>query len=281
MKKTVFALTLAASIGLAACSNPGDEVIVSTANFEMTQDEFYNEVKKLVGEPALHQVVLEKILNDKYKVTDEEVQAKYDESAEQYGEQFEIFLASQGQTEESFKQNIRWGLFQEKAMDEVEVSDKEIEAYYNQGKYELNARHILVETEEEAKAIIEELKNGADFAQVAKEKSVDTTSGAEGGELGWFTVGMMVPEFSDAAYALELNTVSEPVKSDYGYHIIEVKEKREVKDYGTLEEKKEEISEQLKSQKFDWNAIQEQLIKDAKIEVKDEDLKDTFKSYNE
>lgn len=281
MKKTVFALTLAASIGLAACSNPGDEVIVSTANFEMTQDEFYNEVKKLVGEPALHQVVLEKILNDKYKVTDEEVQAKYDESAEQYGEQFEIFLASQGQTEESFKQNIRWGLFQEKAMDEVEVSDKEIEAYYNQGKYELNARHILVETEEEAKAIIEELKNGADFAQLAKEKSVDTASGAEGGELGWFTVGMMVPEFSDAAYALELNTVSEPVKSDYGYHIIEVKEKREVKDYGTLEEKKEEISEQLKSQKFDWNAIQEQLIKDAKIEVKDEDLKDTFKSYNE
>lgn len=281
MKKTVFALTLAASIGLAACSNPGDEVIVSTANFEMTQDEFYNEVKKLVGEPALHQVVLEKILNDKYKVTDEEVQAKYDESAEQYGEQFEIFLASQGQTEESFKQNIRWGLFQEKAMDEVEVSDKEIEAYYNQGKYELNARHILVETEEEAKAIIEELKNGADFAQVAKEKSVDTTSGAEGGELGWFTVGMMVPEFSDAAYALELKTVSEPVKSDYGYHIIEVKEKREVKDYGTLEEKKEDISEQLKSQKFDWNAIQEQLLKDAKIEVKDEDLKDTFKALEE
>lgn len=281
MKKTIFALTLATSIGLAACSNPGDEVIVSTANFEITQDEFYNEVKKLVGEPALQQVVLEKILNDKYKVTDEEVQAKYDESAEQYGDQFATFLASQGQTEESFKQNVRWGLFQEKAMDEIEVSDKEIKAYYDQGKYELNARHILVETEEEAKAIIEELKNGADFAQLAKEKSVDTASGAEGGELGWFTVGMMVPEFSDAAYALELNTVSEPVKSDYGYHIIEVKEKREVKDYGTLEEKKDEISEQLKNQKFDWNAIQEQLLKDAKIEVKDEDLKDTFKAIQE
>lgn len=281
MKKTIFALTLATSIGLAACSNPGDEVIVSTANFEITQDEFYNEVKKLVGEPALQQVVLEKILNDKYKVTDEEVQAKYDESAEQYGDQFETFLASQGQTEESFKQNVRWGLFQEKAMNEIEVSDKEIEAYYDQGKYELNARHILVETEEDAKAIIEELKNGADFAQLAKEKSVDTASGAEGGELGWFTVGMMVPEFSDAAYTLELNTVSEPVKSDFGYHIIEVKEKREVEDYGTLEEKKEEISEQLKTQKFDWNAIQEQLLKDAKIEVKDEDLKDTFKAIQE
>ena len=279
MKKTLFALTLATSIGLAACSNSGDEVIVSTANFEITQNEFYNEVKKLVGEPALHQVVLEKILNDKYKVTDEEVQAKYDESAEQYGEQFEIFLASQGQTEESFKQNIRWGLFQEKAMDEVEVSDKEIEAYYNQGKYELNARHILVETEEEAKAIIEELKNGADFATLAKEKSIDTGSGAEGGELGWFSVGTMVTEFNDAAYALELKTVSEPVKSDFGYHIIEVKDKREVEGYGTLEEKKEEIREQLKAQKADPATIQEQLIKDAKVEVKDEDLKNAFEAH--
>ena len=281
MKKTLFALTLATSIGLAACSNPGDEVIVSTANFEMTQDEFYNEIKKLAGEPLLQQVVLEKILNDKYKVTDEEIQAEFDAVAEQYGDQFASALESSGLTEETFRQNIRFNLLQQKAKDEVEISDKEIQAYYDQAKYELNARHILVETEEEAKAIIEELKNGADFAQVAKEKSVDTTSGAEGGELGWFTVGMMVPEFSDAAYALELKTVSEPVKSDYGYHIIEVKEKREVKDYGTLEEKKEEISEQLKSQKFDWNAIQEQLLKDAKIEVKDEDLKDTFKALEE
>ena len=66
MKKTIFALTLVASIGLAACSNPGDEVIVSTANFEMTQDEFYNEMKKIAGEQLLQQVVLEKILNDKY-----------------------------------------------------------------------------------------------------------------------------------------------------------------------------------------------------------------------
>ena len=94
MKKTIFALTLAASIGLAACSNPGDEVIVSTANFEMTQDEFYNEMKKIAGEPLLQQVVLEKILNDKYEVTDEEIQAEFDAVAEQLGDQFEAALAS-------------------------------------------------------------------------------------------------------------------------------------------------------------------------------------------
>lgn len=279
MKKTIFALTLAASIGLAACSNPGDEVIVSTANFEMTQDEFYNEMKKIAGEPLLQQVVLEKILNDKYEVTDEEIQAEFDAVAEQLGDQFEAALASEGLTEKTFKDNIRFNLLRQKAQDEVKISDEEIQAYYDQAKYELNARHILVETEEEAKAIIEELKNGADFAEIAKEKSVDTGSGAQGGELGWFSVGMMVPEFNDAAYALELNTVSEPVKSDFGYHIIEVKEKREVEGYGTLEEKKEEIREQLKAQKADWATIQEQLLEDAKVEIKDEDLKDAFETH--
>lgn len=279
MKKTIFALTLAASIGLAACSNPGDEVIVSTANFEMTQDEFYNEIKNLAGEQLLQQVVLEKILNDKYEVTDEEIQAEYDAAAEQYGDQFKTLLEANGLTEETFKQNIRFNLLQQKAQDEVEISDEEIQAYYDQAKYELNARHILVETEEEAKAIIEELKNGADFAQLAKEKSVDTGSGAEGGELGWFSVGTMVTEFNDAAYALELKTVSEPVKSDFGYHIIEVKEKREVEGYGTLEEKKEEIRQQLKEQKADWATIQEQLLEEAEIDVKDEDLKDAFEAH--
>ena len=276
MKKTIFALTLATSIGLAACSNPGDEVIVSTANFEITQDEFYNEVKKLAGDQLLQQVVLEKILNDKYEVTDEEIQAEFDTLKSQYGDQFETLLESSNLTEETLKQNIRFNLLQTKATDEVKISDEEIQAYYDQAKYELNARHILVETEEEAKAIVEELKNGADFAQLAKEKSVDTGSGVEGGELGWFSVGTMVTEFNDAAYALELKTVSEPVKSDFGYHIIEVTDKREVEGYGTLEEKKEEIREQLKAQKADWATIQEQLIKDAKIEVKDEDLKNAF-----
>ena len=280
MKKTIFALTLATSIGLAACSNPGDEVIVSTANFEITQDEFYNEVKKLAGDQLLQQVVLEKILNDKYEVTDEEIQAEFDTLKSQYGDQFETLLESSNLTEETLKQNIRFNLLQTKATDEVKISDEEIQAYYDQAKYELNARHILVETEEEAKAIVEELKNGADFAQLAKEKSVDTGSGVEGGELGWFSVGTMVTEFNDAAYALELKTVSEPVKSDFGYHIIEVTDKREVEGYGTLEEKKEEIREQLKAQKADWNAIQEKLLEEAKIEVKDEDLKNAFESHN-
>ncbi|WP_413363546.1 peptidylprolyl isomerase [Lysinibacillus sp. 3P01SB] len=277
MKKTFYALTFAASLGLAACSNPGDEVVVKTEVGDITQDEFYNEIKKIAGDQLLQQVVIDKILNDKYEVTDKEIQEQYDTYAEQYGDQMGAALEANGLTEETFKQNIRFSLLQEKAKAEVEVSDEEVQKYYEQASQELHARHILVATEEEARAIIEELKNGGDFAAIAKEKSTDTASGAEGGDLGWFSVGTMVEEFNDAAYALELNTISEPVKSDFGYHIIEVLEKRDVEGYGTLEEKKEEITETVRAKKADWPTIQSKLVEDAKVEVKDKDLEDAFK----
>ncbi len=277
MKKSIYALTIAASLGLAACSNPGDEVIVSTEVGDLTQDEFYNEIKKLAGPQLLQQVVVEKILNDKYEVTDEEIETKYATFTQQYGDQMANVLEQNGYTEETFKQSLRYTVLQEKAQADVKVTDEEIQKYYDQASQELHARHILVATEEEAKEIIEELKNGGDFAEIAKEKSTDTASGAEGGDLGWFSVGQMVEEFNDAAYALEVNTISEPVKSDFGYHIIEVLEKRAVEGYGTLEEKKEEISETLlNAKKADWATIQAQLLKDANVEVKDEDLKVGF-----
>ena len=274
MKKTIYALTFAASLGLAACSNPGDEVIVSSEVGDLTQEEFYNEVKKLAGPQLLKQVVVEKVMNDKYEVTDEEIEAKYEPYVQQYGNQLSSVLEENGYTEESFKQSLRFTVLQEKAQADVKVTDEEVQKYYDQASQELHARHILVATEEEAKEIIKELKDGGDFAAIAKEKSTDTASGAEGGDLGWFSVGKMVEEFNDAAYALELNTISEPVKSDFGYHIIEVLEKRPVEGYGTLEEKKDEISETLlNAKKADWPAIQSQLLKEANVEVKDEDLK--------
>jgi peptidyl-prolyl cis-trans isomerase D len=84
------------------------------------------------------------------------------------------------------------------------------------------ARHILVETEEEANSIYERIQNGEDFAELAKELSLDTGSGAVGGDLGWFGKGAMVAPFEEAAFNLEVGEVSEPVKSDFGYHIIQV-----------------------------------------------------------
>ena len=91
---------------------------------------------------------------------------------------------------------------------------------------EVRARHILVETEDEAKAVLAELKKGADFAELAKAKSKDPGS-ADGGDLGYFTKDQMVPEFSEVAFKLDKGQLSEPVKSQFGWHVIKVEDKRE------------------------------------------------------
>ncbi|RME45817.1 MAG: hypothetical protein D6791_09835 [Chloroflexi bacterium] len=90
---------------------------------------------------------------------------------------------------------------------------------------QVHARHILVETEEEAQQVRQRLLNGEDFATVAQEVSTDTTTAQNGGDLGWFGLGKMVPEFEKVAFSQPVGTISEPVKTQFGYHIIEVLEK--------------------------------------------------------
>jgi len=94
------------------------------------------------------------------------------------------------------------------------------------GEKEIHARHILVDTEDQAKAILAELKKGGDFAALAKEKSKDPGA-KNGGDLGYFTQEQMVPEFAQAAFKLEAGQLSDPVKTQFGWHIIRVEEKRD------------------------------------------------------
>ena len=106
---------------------------------------------------------------------------------------------------------------------------------------EVNARHILVKTEEEATTIIAAVKGGGDFAALAKEKSTDTGSGANGGELGWFRKTDMVGEFAEAAFKLKKGEVSEtPVKTQFGFHVIKLEDRRAAKP-PTFEESEEEL----------------------------------------
>ncbi len=111
---------------------------------------------------------------------------------------------------------------------------------------EFHAAHILVETEDEAKAIVEELAGGADFAETAREKSTGP-SGPNGGDLGWFSKGMMVPAFEEAVVTLEPGTVSEPVQTQFGWHVIKLYETRQ-KDAPPLEDVREEIILQLQQE---------------------------------
>jgi peptidyl-prolyl cis-trans isomerase C len=112
------------------------------------------------------------------------------------------------------------------------VTDTEMKKVYEEAvkqagdEQEVRARHILVPTEDEAKAILAEVKKGTDFAELAKQKSKDPGAAAEGGDLGYFTKEQMVPAFSEAAFKLNKGEVSEPVKTQFGWHIIKVEDKR-------------------------------------------------------
>lgn len=110
---------------------------------------------------------------------------------------------------------------------------------------EVHARHILVSTEDEAKALLAELKKGAAFDKLAKDKSTDKASGAEGGDLGWFKKSDMVKEFADAAFNLKKGELSEaPIKTQFGYHVIQVDDRRTAPP-PALEELAEQIREEL------------------------------------
>lgn len=130
------------------------------------------------------------------------------------------------------------------------VEEADIEKRYDElvkerrGKKEINARHILVKTEEKAKELKEKLEDGEEFALLAKQHSLDPGSKSRGGELGFFMKGKMVPEFEEAAFELEEGEISEPVKSDFGWHIIQVVEKRSAQ-VPTLTEVKGDIKNQL------------------------------------
>ena len=133
---------------------------------------------------------------------------------------------------------------------------------------EVRARHILVGTEAEAKEIADRLKKGEDFATLAKQKSKDTN--AEGGDLGFFTRGQMVKPFEDAAFALEPGQISDPVQTQFGWHIFKVEEKRN-KPLPSFDQVKEAILAQLLQQKA--GEVVTGLRNSAKIEVVDPEIK--------
>jgi peptidyl-prolyl cis-trans isomerase C len=131
---------------------------------------------------------------------------------------------------------------------------------------EVHARHILVPTEAEAKDIEAQLKNGADFATLAKEKSKDPGA-ADGGDLGYFTKDQMVPEFADAAFKLEKGQISDPVKTQFGWHIIKIEDKR-IRPTPTFDEVKGQLQNYIARRA--QAELVENLRKSAKIERLDQ-----------
>ncbi|MEQ1945077.1 peptidylprolyl isomerase [Mesorhizobium sp. VNQ89] len=159
----------------------------------------------------------------------------------------------------------------------AKITDGEVRARYDKQisetppVNEVHARHILVETKEEAEAIIKQLEGGADFVALANEHTKDPSGKTSGGDLGYFAPGQMVPEFEKAAFALEVGGYTkEPVQSQFGWHIIKVEDKR-AQQPPAFEQVKDQIRNLVFREKY--FALVDQLRKDGNVDITDPELK--------
>ena len=169
------------------------------------------------------------------------------------------FSAEFKKVQAKVKKELAVQLWQKKQLDKVKVSEKESKKYYNENKGEfkeqdsVHARHILVKTKEEANGLLKDLKLKGTalkekFIALAKEKSVGP-SGPKGGDLGYFAKGQMVPEFNDKVFSMKVGTISNAVKTQFGYHVIYLEDKKAAKNL-SFKDVKSFIEQRLKLEKF-------------------------------
>ncbi|NLZ33358.1 Foldase protein PrsA precursor [Clostridium sp. N3C] len=244
-----------------------DTVVARVGDTKITKDELYNTLAKHNGESALDSLINYKIIDLELKknnleVTDEEIQEELKKVKEQTGgeETFNQMLAYYSYTEADFKNDIKYNTGIRKLLEPtIEITEDEMKKYFEENKAnydqaeQVRASHILVADEATAKEVKAKLEAGEDFAKLAKEYSTDTGTKENGGDLGYFTKSDMVEEFSNAAFALEVNAISGPVKSKYGYHIIKVVDKKAAVE-ATYEDSKDEVKEAILEEKISEKA---------------------------
>lgn len=257
-----------------ACAKKGEEkgpYLAKVGNVKITQADLEREMKNL---PVFAQKMFEgsgggeRFLNELIKkelLYQEALKKGLDKDAE--------YL----KRVEDFKKITLVGTLLEKEMaSKAEVSDQDVKDYYEKHKEDfavgkIRASHILVKTEEDAKKILERLKKGEDFAKIAKQSSIDLGSAKNGGDLGFFSAGQMVPEFEAVAIKLKPGEISEPLKTKFGYHIIKVTDKKVGKSV-EFEKVKNYISQRLSAekQKGVFDSYIEELKKKHTVEINNE-----------
>lgn len=283
MKKHVLALLLATVVlVLSACSNTQNSNIIAETNAgNISVDELYAELKVKYGEQveeSLQSIILTKVLSESFKVSDEEVNEVIYADKEKLGDQFEqVLQQSQFNTEGSYKKAVKLNLLLEKAaLEDVEINDEELKEYYKKLKTDIRVSHILVEDEETAHEVKTKLDNGGAFDSLADKYSIDEPTAFDGGDIGWVEPGTTDREFEEAAYKLNINEFGGPVRTEHGWHIIQLTGKKEKESFDHM---KEELEKSYKLELAKPNEILSKVLKAANIKVKDEDLEKSFEAF--
>ncbi len=239
------------------------EVVASVNGEKISKDELYDAMLKQSGQQTLESLISKKVIEleakkQKVTVSEKDIQNELNKYYEQYGgeEAFNQVLAQNGLTLDEVKKELVVNVKVTKLLkSRISVSEDEIKNYFEENKAtfaqekQVKASHILVDTEEKANEIKDKLAKGEDFAKLAKDNSKDTGSKENGGDLGFFGTGQMVKEFEEAAFALKAGEISEPVKTQFGYHIIKVTEIKNAEE-ANYEKSKAKISDILFEQKL-------------------------------
>ncbi|WP_017728683.1 peptidylprolyl isomerase [Halalkalibacterium ligniniphilum] len=291
-KHTLLAAGIACMALLAACNNDqatnNDEAVVEVDGYAITEAEFVDTLKERNGAAVLQELVQLHLLQEaanELDITQEEIDEELNRYKTQFGveedEELLEFLDTQfGITVENLDEFIDQYVIPPLALDKlstqgVEVTEEQKQQYFEENKeslVELETSHILVEDEETAQEVLEKLEAGEDFAGLAEEYSTDPGSAANGGSLGFNARGVMVEEFDEAAFNLEIGEISEPVQSQFGYHIIKVTDKKDT--YEELESKIQEVLEEQQARTPEQ--VMQDLLNEANIDVKDERFSDVF-----
>lgn len=239
------------------------EVVARVDGKSISKDQLYDLLVQQGGEAALDSLIDQAIIEkeaekQKVDIAGEDIENELKILEESYGgeEALKEAMETSGISLADVKKDLSLNLTIEKLLkSRISVTEEEMKTYFDENKEsfataeQVKASHILVEDEATAKKVKDKLAGGEDFSALAKEYSTDTTTKEQGGDLGFFGKGEMVAEFEEAAFSLKPNEISEPVKTEYGYHIIKLVEKQEAKE-ANYEESKNEIKEQLISEKM-------------------------------
>jgi foldase protein PrsA len=284
--------TAALCTSFAACTGGGSGGNIAAVNGQAISRSDFDH--KLESSPAAKQILnqmVQQSLIDQYAkdkkidVSQADLDKKEAETRAKFPTgQFEQIVKNQGLTEQDVQQILRQQLVLEKAVaPQVHVSDADIKAYFDKNHAQFDkpeqvrARHILVADLPKANEVLAKLKAGGSWDALAKQYSTDPASKDKGGELGFFGRGQMVPQFQDAAFGAKVGQIVGPIKSPFGYHIIQVEEKKPAIK-ATLASTHDQIKQQLTQQQEQqqYPLFLQQLRSVAKIDVYDDRYKDLF-----